>query len=141
MKRTTSTSQHSSRAYYNFETMVGIDCVRDEGGFTVHWLVVFLLLRFNGLELRLRGVYMNSRVCQPFCRKSGKAPSASSRQRCPVIVSSYSNQTRRSHPTSVEGSNYTGFQMQTLPSEKECSRMVYHLRTTSDASGVPTPSS
>ena len=38
----------SSRAYHFFDNMVDAHCVRDEGGFTVHWL-----LRVIGLGLGL----------------------------------------------------------------------------------------
>ena len=48
----------ASRAYHFVDNMVDAHCVRDEGGFTVHWLVAFHCCR-----VRVR-VCMNYRLCQ-----------------------------------------------------------------------------
>ena len=39
-----------SRDYHFFDNMVDAHCVRDEGGFTVHWLVV----AFHWVSIRVR---------------------------------------------------------------------------------------
>ena len=57
-----------SGAYHFVEMMVDAHCVRDEGGFTLHWLVAFHSIRVR--------VYIISRECQPCCRRSGKVLSS-----------------------------------------------------------------
>ena len=42
---TTLGRKKKSRAYHLFETMVDAHCVRDEGGFTLHWLAAFHWVR------------------------------------------------------------------------------------------------
>ena len=81
----------SNKAYHVFETMVDARCVRDEGGFTLHWLVV----AFH--SIRAIGYIQFKEYVNHFLEKA---------VRCPQPP--WSTDARGVYPTSSLGIGYGG---------------------------------